>query len=124
MKNPEPEASGPIIYGLALSTPAAVVSHLAVTLTRYRRRIGTRWRGYDTTTQAILTCMGRIFTSGARPWNATPSRCRAAMRLAGVDHRDRDAGPGAERPDPLRRKQRLVPWSIPDDASRIGRVGA
>ena len=56
VKNPEPEASGPIIYGLALSTPAAVVKHLATALTRYRRRIGTRWRGYDTTTQAILTC--------------------------------------------------------------------
>ena len=56
MKNQQPEASGPIIYGVALSTPVRVVDHLAVTLTRYRRRIGTRWRAHDTTTQAILTC--------------------------------------------------------------------
>jgi len=56
VKNQKPEASGPIIYGVALSTPVAVVDHLAVTLTRYRRRIGTRWRAHDTTIQAILTC--------------------------------------------------------------------
>jgi len=50
-----PETSGPIIYGLALSTPAHAVTFLAAALTRYRKRIGTRWRGYDTTLQAILT---------------------------------------------------------------------
>lgn len=51
-----PEVSAPIIYGLALSTPVHVVERLAVALTRYRRRIGTRWRAYDTTLQATLTC--------------------------------------------------------------------
>jgi hypothetical protein len=53
--NQEPETSSPIIYGLALSTPAHVVQHLAAALNRYQRRIGTRWRAHDTTTQAILT---------------------------------------------------------------------
>jgi hypothetical protein len=53
--NQEPETSGPIIYGLALSTPVHVVEHLASALTRYQRRIGTRWRAHDTTSQAILT---------------------------------------------------------------------
>jgi hypothetical protein len=53
--NQEPETSSPIIYGLALSTPVHVVQHLASALTRYQRRIGTRWRAHDTTTQAILT---------------------------------------------------------------------
>ena len=49
-------ASAPIIYGLALTTPAHVVQRLADTLTRYRRRTGTRWRAYETTLQAVLTC--------------------------------------------------------------------
>lgn len=55
MTNQEPETSAPIIYGLALSTPAHVVQHLAGALTRYQKRIGTRWRAHDITTQAILT---------------------------------------------------------------------
>lgn len=50
-----PQTSAPIIYGLALSTPAHVVDWLAARLDRYRERIGTRWRLYDTTLQAILT---------------------------------------------------------------------
>jgi hypothetical protein len=33
-----------------------VVEHLASALTRYHRRIGTRWRAHDTTKQAVLTC--------------------------------------------------------------------
>jgi hypothetical protein len=51
-----PEASAPIIYGLALNTPAHVVNRLATILTRYRRRIGSRWRLCDPTKQAVLTC--------------------------------------------------------------------
>ncbi|HET8658941.1 MAG TPA: hypothetical protein VFM55_08085 [Micromonosporaceae bacterium] len=51
----DPETSAPIIYGLALSTPRHVVENLASALTRYRKRIGTRWRAYDTTLQAVLT---------------------------------------------------------------------
>ncbi|HZM84321.1 MAG TPA: transposase family protein [Candidatus Limnocylindrales bacterium] len=39
-----------------MATPAAVVEALTQMLGRYRRRIGTRWRGYDTRLQAILTC--------------------------------------------------------------------
>jgi hypothetical protein len=53
--NQEPETSAPIIYGLALATPVHVVQHLAAALTRYQKRIGTRWRVHDTTIQAILT---------------------------------------------------------------------
>ncbi|MEV4418339.1 transposase family protein [Catellatospora sp. NPDC049609] len=55
MTNQEPQTSAPIIYGLALSTPAHAVAALAAALTRYRRRIGTRWRGHDVTIQAVLT---------------------------------------------------------------------
>lgn len=55
MTNPKAEASAPIIYGLSLSTPAHVVDRLAEALTRYRKRIGTRWRAYDVRTQAVLT---------------------------------------------------------------------
>jgi hypothetical protein len=51
-----PEASDPIIYGLALATPAHAVRRLAETLTRYHRRIGTRWRAHDVWLQAVLTC--------------------------------------------------------------------
>jgi len=51
----KPETSAPIIYGVALSTPVHVVERLATALTRYQRRIGTRWRAHDTRTQAILT---------------------------------------------------------------------
>jgi hypothetical protein len=53
--NQEAQTSGPIIYGLALSTPAHVVQRLAAALTRHQRRIGTRWRAHDTTKQAVLT---------------------------------------------------------------------
>jgi hypothetical protein len=55
VKNQKPETSGPIIYGVALSTPALVVRTLAAALVRYQKRIGTRWRAHDTTLQAILT---------------------------------------------------------------------
>ena len=56
MTNQYAEASEPIIYGLALSTPAGVVNRLVDALIRYRRRIGTRWRLYTPLDQAILTC--------------------------------------------------------------------
>jgi hypothetical protein len=52
---PRAETSSPIICGLALSTPAHAVAFLATALTRYRKRTGTRWRGYDTRLQATLT---------------------------------------------------------------------
>jgi hypothetical protein len=39
-----------------LDTPAAVIDALTGMLRRYRRRIGSRWRGYDTGLQAVLTC--------------------------------------------------------------------
>jgi hypothetical protein len=55
VKNTKPETSGPIIYGVALSTPAHVVRSLAAALRRYQKRIGTRWRAHDVTVQAILT---------------------------------------------------------------------
>jgi DDE superfamily endonuclease len=53
--NQNPETSAPIIYGLALSTPVHVVQSLAAALTRYQKRIGTRWRTNDNTLQATLT---------------------------------------------------------------------
>lgn len=56
MTNSHAEASAPIIYGLALSTPAVVANRLADALIRYRRRTGTRWRAYTPLDQAILTC--------------------------------------------------------------------
>jgi hypothetical protein len=49
------ETSAPIIYGLALSTPVAVVNRLAAALTRYRERIRSPWRHYSPLDQAILT---------------------------------------------------------------------
>ncbi|WP_372451880.1 hypothetical protein [Catellatospora tritici] len=55
MTNQIPQASSPIIYGLSLSTPAHAVAALAIALTRYRKRIGTRWRAHDVATQAVLT---------------------------------------------------------------------
>jgi DDE superfamily endonuclease len=84
VKNQQPEASGPIIYGVALSTPARVVDHLAVTLTRYRRRIGTRWRTHDTTTQAILTCAwlegGHTYRSLGAGNGVPKSTCRTLVQ--------------------------------------------
>ena len=56
MTNNQPGASGPIIYGLALSTPPRVVDHLAAALARYHRRIGSRWRAHEPSKQAVLTC--------------------------------------------------------------------
>ena len=55
MTNPDTGASASIIYGLALTTPADVVDRFAATLTRYRRRIGSRWRAHDVMLQAVLT---------------------------------------------------------------------
>jgi DDE superfamily endonuclease len=54
--NQHPKASRPIIYGLALKTPAATVERVTAMLTRYHRRIGSRWRAHDVSTQAVLTC--------------------------------------------------------------------
>jgi hypothetical protein len=53
--NDTAEASAPIIYGLALKTPRSVVDNLAATLSRYHRRIGSRWRAHDVWWQAVLT---------------------------------------------------------------------
>ncbi len=55
MTNQDAETSAPIIYGVALSTPAHVVQALAAALLRYQKRIGTRWRIHDVTVQAIMT---------------------------------------------------------------------
>jgi hypothetical protein len=54
--NDAAEASAPIIYGLALKTPPSVVDNLAAVLSRYHRRIGSRWRAHDVRLQAVLTC--------------------------------------------------------------------
>ena len=55
MRKTDTGASTPIIYGLALNTPAGIVDRFAATLTRYRQRIGSRWRAHDVTVQAVLT---------------------------------------------------------------------
>lgn len=55
MTNQKPETSGPIIYGVALSTPAHVVQALTAALLRHQKRIGTRWRAHDAVLQATLT---------------------------------------------------------------------
>ena len=60
-------ASTPIIYGLALTTPAGIVDRFAATLTRYRRRIGSRWRGHDVMLQAVLTL---AFLEGGHTYRA------------------------------------------------------
>lgn len=39
-----------------MGTPARVVDALTGMLRRYRRRIGSRWRGYDVWLQAVLVC--------------------------------------------------------------------
>jgi hypothetical protein len=56
MTNKPAEASAPIVYGLALSTPPETVNRLATALTRYRQRINSPWRHYTPQQQAILTC--------------------------------------------------------------------
>jgi hypothetical protein len=82
--NQELKTSGPIIYGLALSTPAHVVEHLAAALTRYRKRVGTRWRAYDTTTQAILTIAwlegGHTYRSLGAGNGVPKSTCRTLIQ--------------------------------------------
>lgn len=55
INNDSAEASAPIIHRLALTTPPRVVNELAAALTRYHRRIGSRWRAYDVRLQAVLT---------------------------------------------------------------------
>ena len=64
MTTTTPEASDPIVYGLALSTPVAVVQRLADALTRYHTRPGTRWRAPDVWLQAVLT--GDLLPTPAR----------------------------------------------------------
>jgi DDE superfamily endonuclease len=77
--NDAAEASAPIIYGLALKTPASVVDNLATTLTRYRWRIGSRWRAHDARLQAIVTCAylegGHTYRSLAAGNNIPRSTC-------------------------------------------------
>jgi DDE superfamily endonuclease len=82
--NQNPQTSAPIIYGVALSTPAHVVRWLADALTRFRKRIGIRWRAYEVGTQAMLTIAwlegGHTYRSlGAG--NAVPkSTCRTLVQ--------------------------------------------
>jgi hypothetical protein len=77
--NDAAEASAPIIYGLALKTPASVVDNLATTLTRYRWRIRSRWRAHDARLQAIVTCAylegGHTYRSLAAGNNIPRSTC-------------------------------------------------
>lgn len=79
-----PETSAPIIYGLALSTPRHVVEHLAAALTRYHKRIGTRWRAYETTLQAVLTIAwlegGHTYRSLGAGNGVPKSTCRTLVQ--------------------------------------------
>lgn len=63
----DPQASAPIIYGVALCTPAGVVDRLADALTRYRKRKGTRWRAYEVRVQAVLTL---AWLEGGHTWRS------------------------------------------------------
>ena len=67
MTNTNTGASGPILYGLPLTTPARVVEEFAATLTRYRRRIGSTWRAHDVLLQAVLTL---AFLEGGHTYRA------------------------------------------------------
>lgn len=84
MTNQKPKTSGPIIYGLTLSTPAHVVQWLAEKLIRYQRRIGTRWRAHDTTSQAILTIAwlegGHTYRSLGAGNGVPKSTCRTLVQ--------------------------------------------
>jgi hypothetical protein len=81
--NQNPQTSAPIIYGLALSTPALVVHRLADALTRYRKRIGTRWRRHGVTSQAILTVAwlegGHTYRSLGEGNGVPKSTCRTLV---------------------------------------------
>ncbi|WP_326590883.1 transposase family protein [Streptomyces brevispora] len=50
------EASAPLVYGLALKTPAGTVDRIVGALVRYHRRIGSRWQLHGFPLQAVLTC--------------------------------------------------------------------
>src|SRR6266498_14272 len=82
--NQNPETSAPIIYGVALSTPARVVDELVVALTRYQKRIGTRWRGHEIRTQAILTLAylegGHTYRSLGAGNGVPKSTCRTLVQ--------------------------------------------
>jgi DDE superfamily endonuclease len=55
VRSQQPGACAPIIYGIALNTPPRVVDDFVAALTRYHRRIGSRWRAHDVRLQAVLT---------------------------------------------------------------------
>lgn len=77
--NETAEASAPIIYGLRLKTPRWVVDNLVAALSRYHRRIKSRWRGHDVWLQAVLTCAylegGHTYRSLAEGNNIPRSTC-------------------------------------------------
>ncbi|MFB9578488.1 transposase family protein [Streptomyces yanii] len=50
------EASAPLVYGLALKTPAGTVDRIVGALVRYHHRIGSRWQLHGFPLQAVLTC--------------------------------------------------------------------
>jgi hypothetical protein len=70
------EASAPIVYGLALKTPAHVIDGIVGALTRYHRRIRSRWHLHDFRLQAVLTC---AFLEGDTPTGHWP-RATASRR--------------------------------------------
>jgi hypothetical protein len=82
--NQQPKTSDLIIYGLALSTPAHVVQWLTQALARYRNWVGTRWRAYDTTSQAILTIAwlegGHTYRSLGAGNGVPKSTCRTLVQ--------------------------------------------
>ena len=84
MSTQQPKTSAPIIYGLALSTPAHAVQRLADALTRYQKRIGTRWRVHSTTLQAVLTIAwlegGHTYRSLGAGNGVPKSTCRTLVQ--------------------------------------------
>ncbi|MDT0468380.1 transposase family protein [Streptomyces gibsoniae] len=78
------EASAPIVYGLALKTPAHVIDGIVGALTRYHRRIGSRWHPHDFRLQAVLTCAflegGHTYRSLAQGNGVPKSTCHTLIQ--------------------------------------------
>ena len=84
MRNQQPGACEPIIYGVALKTPPRVVDDLVTALGRYHQRIGSRWRAHDVRLQAVLTLAylegGHTYRSLAEGNGVSKSTCHTYVQ--------------------------------------------
>ncbi|MER5699604.1 transposase family protein [Streptomyces mirabilis] len=73
------EASAPLVYGLALKTPAGTVDRIVGALVHYHHRIGSRWQLHGFPLQAVLTCAflegGHTYRSLAEDNGVPKSTC-------------------------------------------------